>query len=275
MLRFPAQTQSLEISSNITKRHSKKMDENLNEEIRLHSVGATARHKTNFDNLKSHNNNFELSHEFINKWVKPFYMMIGSCNDNNWVESIKQIHEEITPEITLTLLGDFNWRTRLVGAYFSTIKDYKEQIEIIGTHFLKSEVCCVGHIYALIFAFYNNEKAIKYLTEYLDYYLQKPELYFDQESALEALKYIDITNGTNYCEKYTLIWIKLQQDRQELSKLRAIQVSKILEQQEGKEVAENYLKNINSNNYKVEMAFELEYITRQIEILNELKRYCC
>ncbi|MBU4537170.1 MAG: hypothetical protein KJ689_01155 [Bacteroidetes bacterium] len=251
------------------------MDANLNEEIRLHSAGATVRHKTNFDNLKSHNNNFELNQEFIDKWVNPFYMTIGNYNDNNWVESIKQIHEEITPEITLTLLGDFNWRTRLVGAYFSAIKDYKEQIEIIGTHFLKSEVCCVGHIYALVFAFYNNEKSIKYLTEYLDYYLQKPELYFDQESALEALSYIDTTNGTSYCEKFSQSWIKLQQDRQELSKLRAIEVSRIIEQQEGKEVAENYLKNINSIKSEVKMTFNIEYTTQQIEIMKELKKYCC
>lgn len=249
------------------------MDDNLNEEIWLHSAGATVRHKTNFDNLKSHINNFELNQEFINKWVNPFYMAIGNYNDNNWVESIKQIREEVTPEITLTLLGDFNWRTRLVGAYFSAIKGYKEQIEIIGTHFLKSEVCCVGHIYALVFAFYNNEKSIKYLTEYLDYYLHKPELHFDQESTLEALSYIDTTNGTNYCKKFSQSWKKLQQDRKELSKLRSIEVSKILEQQEGKEIAENYLKNMKTNKSEVKMVFDIEYTTQQIGIMNDLKKY--
>jgi hypothetical protein len=137
------------------------MDKNLEEQIKLHSAGATVRHLSNFDDLKSYYNGFELSQEFINKWVVPFYMEIGNYYDDNWVEKVKLISNEITKEVTLTLLGDFNWRTRLVGAYFSAVKNYKEQIEIIGTHFLKSEVCCVGHIYSLVLASYNDEKNIK------------------------------------------------------------------------------------------------------------------
>ena len=250
------------------------MDENLNKNIRIHSAGATVRHKSNFDNLKSYNNNFELNQEFVTKWVIPFYMEIGNYNDDNWIESIKQIHEEITPEITLTLLGDFNWRTRLVGAYFSAIKNYTEQIEIIGTHFLKSEVWCVGHIYALVLAFYNNDKSIKYLTDYLEYYLQKPELYFDQESVLETLNYLDKTNGTSYCKKFIPNWIKLQQDRNILSKQNSITIAKIIEEQEGKQFADNYLKEIDTNN-EIETTFDIGHTEQQIKLMNELKKYCC
>jgi hypothetical protein len=41
---------------------------------------------------------------------------------------------EITIDVCLSLLGDFNWRTRLVGAYFAAIKGYHKLIDIIGNH---------------------------------------------------------------------------------------------------------------------------------------------
>ena len=252
------------------------MDENFNKAIELHSAGATVRHKSNFEDLNTHRNEFKLNQEFLIKWVGPFYMEIGNYDDNDWVESIKQIHSEVTPEITLCLLGDFNWRTRLVGAYLSAIKNYSEQIEIIGTHFLKSEVCCVGHIYALIFAFYNNEKSIKYLTDYLEYYLQKPELYFDQESALKSLKYLDKINGTNYSENFLQAWIKLQYDRNILSKQKAVELSKFLEKQETMEIPENKLiEMVNNSDFPIEIHLDLKYTECNIKLMNELREYCC
>ena len=44
----------------------------LNEQIRLHSAGATVRHKSTFEDLASYKNVDELSQDFIDTWAAPF-----------------------------------------------------------------------------------------------------------------------------------------------------------------------------------------------------------
>ena len=249
------------------------MNNDLEKQMNLHSKGAIVRHKSSFEDLTTYQNGIELSQEFIDKWVNPFYMRIGHYYDNDWVAEVELISSEITEEITLKLLGDFNWRTRLVGAYFSAVKNYQNQIDIIGIHFLKSEVCCVGHIYALILAFYNSDKAINILETYLDYYLEKPELYFDQESALEAIVYLDEINKTSLLKKFNKNWIELNFKRNELEKDRATMISKIIETEQGKTASENYLKQILSDG-NMDNKIDTEFIQTQIKILSELQKSC-
>ncbi|MFN1217404.1 DUF6000 family protein [Chryseobacterium kwangjuense] len=195
--------------------------------MNLHSAGATVRHSSAFDHLKSYKNNFQLSKEFIDQWVLPFYMEIRHTS-GSWIENIKELKDEITEEVTAALLGDFNWRTRTVGAYLSAVKNYKHQIDIIGVHFLKSEVCYAGDLYALVFAFYNNDKTINYLNQYLDYYLQKPQLYFDQESVMETLVYLDSINETNNFEKHAFQWEKMLEKERKFLKSTIFKRQKLL-----------------------------------------------
>lgn len=252
------------------------MDDNEKDQIRLHSAGATVRHKSNFENLVSFRNTAELTNEFMQKWTVPFYMEIGKHGDNKWVEEIRKINKEITPDITLSLLGDFNWRTRLVGAYFSAVKGFRDQTDIIGTHFLKSEVCCVGHVYAIVLAFYNDKKTEKYLNDYLDYYLRKPDLYFDQDAALSAVAYLDKINGTNNIQRLLPSWVKLQKDREVLAKENNLRTAKLLEEQNGKEFAETYLKRMNEvKPTEIKTEVDTKYIEQQIRILHELTKSCC
>lgn len=190
--------------------------DNLQEMIRLHSAGATVRHISPFESLPTHKNDKELTTEFYKKWVSPYYMAIVPYGGTEWVESIREIKEEITIDVCLLLLGEFNWRPKLVGAYFAAVKNYTGLTDIIGNHFLKSEVCCVGHIYALVLAFFNNEQSILYLNKYLDYYLTKPDLYFDQEFAMTALLYLDKQNNTDYFSHHLPNWYNLKAEREKL-----------------------------------------------------------
>lgn len=222
------------------------MNEDFQNEMSLHSAGATVRHSSIFTHLESYRNNFLLSQEFIDQWVLPFYMKIRHPS-GSWAEEIKDLKGEITEEVTLNLLGDFNWRTRTVGAYLSAVKNYQNQIDIIGTHFLKSEVCYSGDLYALILAFYNNEKTMEYLDQYLTYYLQKPHLYFDQENVLETVAYLDQVNKTNHLLKYVDQWKNMTEYR--------------------------------NRGYKIEESFEIQdsrinRITEQVHLLKELQEYC-
>jgi hypothetical protein len=180
--------------------------DNLNEQIRLHSAGATVRHTSAFVDLPSFKNTEELSQDFVDTWAAPFYMRIGDTDDS-WANQLIQAKDKITKEIIVKLLGDFNWRTRQTGAFFAAIKNFKDLTDIIGIHFLKSEVCYSGKIYAYTFASFNTEKSIDYLDRYLTYYLSKSDLWFDQREAMEALTYLDKINKTNLVSKHTDNWI--------------------------------------------------------------------
>ncbi|WP_223558513.1 DUF6000 family protein [Chryseobacterium lathyri] len=247
------------------------MNENLQNEINLHSAGATIRHQSAFDHLKSHQNDFQLDQEFIDKWVLPFYMKIWNTS-GSWITDIKELKDEITEEVTATLLGDFNWRTRTVGAYLSAIKNYETQIDIIGVHLLKSELCYSGDLYALIFAFYNNEKTIGYLNQYLDYYLQQPQLHFDQERVMEVVVYLDTINGTNNFAKHMINWEKMLENQNAISKVRNIQTAKFIEQHEGEAKAKEFLASV--SNLKFNYNLDTEWITAPLQLLKELREYC-
>lgn len=181
--------------------------DNLNEQIRLHAAGATVRHKSSFTNLPSWQNTQELSKDFIDSWAIPFYMQIGNTGEV-WINQLIEVKEKITKDIVVKLLGDFNWRTRQTGAFFAAIKNYTDLTDIIGIHLLKSEVCYAGQVYAYAFASFNTDKCVDYLTRYLAYYLAKPELWFDQQAAMEALAYLDKVNNTNLVSRFTDNWIQ-------------------------------------------------------------------
>lgn len=245
------------------------MDKNTGDRVKLHTAGATVSNTSPFDDLVSHSNTTEIEIDFVKEWVSPFYMTIDRYHELSWVENIKKIKATITPQVTLQLLGDFNWRTRLVGAYFAAVKGYEEQVDVIGTHFLKSEVCCVGHIYALVLAFYNNEKAIQYLEDYLSYYLQKPALYFDQESALQSLFYLDTINKTSKTKKHLLEWEKLKITRLGFSKAQMDHLAN--ENNENNELAAAYLKQLEESS--VDMKIEISFFEEKIKILQELNEF--
>lgn len=171
------------------------------DDVALHVAGATLRHRTPFESMEVVRNKEQLTKEFIDKWVVPFYLGFFSADDA-LQELIVRTAGEITPDIVMKLFGDFNWRTRITGAYFAAINQYRELEDTIGIHLLKSEVCYAGGGYCLALASFATEKSIDYLKQYLDYYLEKKDLYFDQGDALAALWYLDKDAASEYQEKW-------------------------------------------------------------------------
>lgn len=177
------------------------------ENLKLHVAGATVRHASPFESLFIYKNNFGLDQEFINKFVNPFYMNIPVTDqDKKQIEELGKIKNEFTKDVVKKLLGDFNWRTRQTGAYFAAINEFKEFEDTIGTLLLKSEVTYAGTMYALVLATFNTKRGREFLTTYLDYYLTKLDLFFDQKQVLTAVKYLDEINGTNDFKDYTDKW---------------------------------------------------------------------
>ncbi len=183
------------------------MDKKTKKQIELHTAGATVRHNNPFSGLESFKYKRPIDLDFVNKWVNPFYFNLNK-QSNDWVNEMIRLKSELKEEIILRNLGDFNWRTRSTGSYFAAITQAYHLEDIIGVHLLKSEVCYAGDMYAKTLASFNTEKSVNYLNQYLNFYLKKPELYFDQDSVITALKYLDEINNTNYIENHIEDWIK-------------------------------------------------------------------
>jgi len=181
----------------------KKMFSKRNEEedIALHVAGATVRHRHPFEDVDVPRNNEDLSREFIDKWVVPFYMVNLPTYDSK-IKEFAASSNEITIDIVKKLLGDFNFRPRISAAYFAAINNYKELDDIIGRHLIKSEVAYAGFGYCLALATFATDRSKGYLMTYLDYYLDRKDLYFDQSSAFCALEYLDNESATNLVNKW-------------------------------------------------------------------------
>ncbi len=121
----------------------------------------------------------------------------------------------------------------------------------------------------MILAYYNQPKTVEYLNQYLDYYLEKPELYFDQEAVLEAVAYLDTVNNTNNLSRHLNPGNKMLESRGEISRIRNIQIKNLLEAQEGKTQAEEYLKHLDKVIINPELS--IKKITEDIKLLHELR----
>lgn len=165
-------------------------------------------HKGPFDDLTTPVNQENLDKSFIDEFVVPFYMNISRLeNDKDKLkDEIKEILPDIDSEVVVKLLGDFNWRTRSVGAFFAALKNLTSYQDQIGRLLLKSEVCYAGTSYCLTMTEFNNQKSIDYLNQYLDYYLTQKDLWFDQGDAMGAIAYLDKQNKTNELEKHVGKW---------------------------------------------------------------------
>jgi hypothetical protein len=236
--------------------------ENLSD-IQLHSAGATVRHKSPFENLDSYANEVEITQELREEWVIPIYFELNNQSDE-WVQKMVLLKSKITEDIILQNLGDFDWRTRSTGSYFASIKQSKHLEDIIGTHLLKSEVCYAGSQYALTIASFNTAKSADYFDRYLKYYLKRPDLYFDQEDVMTALKYLDEVNKTNNLEKHLNNWEEClnwrhQDQINNLNNLKNIVPNKI-------EEIEKQIQELEPQ----ESIIDTEYFHESIESLNKI-----
>jgi hypothetical protein len=167
-------------------------------DVALHIAGATSQHHNPFESLPAYRNQEEPSDQFIDKWVMEFYRVSIINLDDKTFTAFVQAAKEITLDVVRQLLGDFNWRLRIVGAYFAAIKGYEELTDILGVHLLQSEVCYAGAGYALAFAMFRSERAENYLKAYLEYYLKRPDLWYDQDDVLAALHLIAPAEAATY-----------------------------------------------------------------------------
>ncbi|WP_298739908.1 DUF6000 family protein [uncultured Chitinophaga sp.] len=107
-----------------------------------------------------------------------------------------------------------------------------------------TEVCCVGHIYALTLAFFNDANSIQYLNRYLDYYLTQPSLYFDQKEVMEAALFLDKLNNTTNFNTHSDKWKAFWEKRHTTEQRKALEMAKHIALKEGTEASNNYLQQL-------------------------------
>jgi hypothetical protein len=119
-------------------------------------------------------------------WVEPLHMLIPS-RSQVVDRKVRRNKSDVTPELVTALLGDFNWRTRAVGAYLAAVSRMYELFPFIGNMLLQSEVCCVGRTYTVVLASLSREFSVPVYLDYLKYYLTQPQYDFDQLHVYAAL----------------------------------------------------------------------------------------
>ena len=148
----------------------------------------------------------EHSLEFVAKWVKPFYLTNLVERYDEFELNFRNIYKEIDDDLILELLSEGNWRPRIVAGYFAAILKMDKHTVEIGNLMLRSDLCYAGSGYALALARINSQSSIDYLIKYLDHYLRRPDLHFDQADALGAIHHCDKLNGTNRLQHYGPMW---------------------------------------------------------------------
>ena len=153
------------------------------------------------------------SQEYVNKWVKPFYLANLVYKYDAFESNFRTIAAEIDDQLVTELLTQRNWRPRITAAYFVAIKRMPKHCDHIGKLLLRSDLCYAGGGYALALARINTAESLEYLKKYLHHYLRRPDLHFDQADVLGAVKHCDKLNQTTIIDEFSQLWAKFSSDR--------------------------------------------------------------
>jgi len=125
-----------------------------------------------------------------------------------WPHGERFAHHLIDDAATITdaeleaLLG-YEWRSRLTAAWLIGIDRRERFRKRIGDLLLASEVCFSGSAYCFALARFGTHADAEILTAYLDRYLPRTDLRYDQPAALGALLRLDAHLGTHHADRFT------------------------------------------------------------------------
>lgn len=115
------------------------------------------------------------------------------------------------------LLGTASgWRERLVTAWMAGIDGRTQQRQRIGELLIESRQTYAGQGYCFALACFATPADAQILSDYLDQYLRRPDLFYDQDWAIGALLDIDTQLGSDYAERFTTpdgLWRQWTRDK--------------------------------------------------------------
>ncbi len=181
----------------------------------------TIQRRSPFSDLPVVVNQDWLEQNVLDSLVAPF------CLSSKYADSFKpaylKLRQSVDVRLVSRLLGEPNWRSRSVGAYFAAIEDMQELEQVIGHLLLRSELSNAGLEYCLALASFATPSAIDVLQCYLNYYLQQNDLWFDQGHAMAALNYLGRQRNKNFLSGHQAAWDLFVQNKSEWSLQRYIE----------------------------------------------------
>jgi hypothetical protein len=110
--------------------------------------------------------------------------------------------EQVTDH-ELGVLLDSEWRSRITAAWLIGVSRRDRFRERMGALLLESGLVFAGQGYCFALARLGTPEDAELLTAYLDHYLRRPDLRYDQDWALGALQHIDASLGTHHSARFT------------------------------------------------------------------------
>ncbi|MFJ6636716.1 DUF6000 family protein [Streptomyces sp. NPDC091376] len=107
-----------------------------------------------------------------------------------FLRGVAQAAYEITPA-ELGILFEGGWRERKTAAWLAAVAHRTEFRDLIGRLLLASEGPYAGTAYCVALAKFGTAADAEPLSAYLDHYLSRPDLDYDQPTALGTLLYLD------------------------------------------------------------------------------------
>ncbi|WP_329536818.1 DUF6000 family protein (plasmid) [Streptomyces sp. NBC_01450] len=118
-----------------------------------------------------------------------------------FVRDLAQAAYEITPA-ELGVLFEGGWRERKTAAWLVAVAHRSEFRELIGQLLLASEGPYAGAAYCVALAKFGTAADAELLSAYLDHYLSRPDLDYDQAVVLGSLLYLDEILGSEYTTRF-------------------------------------------------------------------------
>ncbi|MGW6243061.1 DUF6000 family protein [Streptomyces roseolus] len=118
-----------------------------------------------------------------------------------FVRDLAQAAYDITPT-ELGVLFEGGWRERKTAAWMVAVAHRVEFRELIGRLLLASEGPYAGAAYCVALAKFGTAADAELLSAYLDRYLARPDLDYDQAVVLGTLLYLDETLGSEYAARF-------------------------------------------------------------------------
>ncbi|MGW5465116.1 DUF6000 family protein [Streptomyces sp. NPDC003996] len=148
--------------------------------------------------------------KLIRRYVTPDrrYLKLGGVllgmsgrDRTKFLRKLGQAAGEISPHLLDTLL-DRGWRERKTAAWLVAVAGRSEFRDRLGELLLASEGPYAGQAYCVALAIFGTRADADLLVAYLDRYLRRPDLYYDQKAALGALLLLDAKLGADYTARF-------------------------------------------------------------------------
>ncbi|MFE4335965.1 DUF6000 family protein [Streptomyces sp. NPDC056831] len=142
---------------------------------------------------------------------------VGPVERTSFLRELIADSERVDDQELAALLGHGSgWRERLVAAWMAGIGGHTRQRQRIGELLIESRQTYAGQGYCFALARFGTPADAQVLCDYLDQYLRRPDLYYDQHWAIGALLDIDTQLGSDYAERFTApdgLWQQWTRDK--------------------------------------------------------------